>query len=118
MAAVRKSSQKQDMSLKKDLRAHFITKSTSKQLSPLLSIASGHQNSALLDFMDSSAFSSMSLVYDARKQYGVPFGGKFLSKFPSLTGHDFQTAYNTISLDELNLGMERKRVFDEKYEFK
>lgn len=40
----------------------------------------------------------MSLVYDARKQNGVPFGGKFLPKFPSLTGHDFQTAYNTVSL--------------------
>lgn len=40
----------------------------------------------------------MSLVYDARKQNGVPFGGKFLPKFPSLTGHDFQTTYNTVSL--------------------
>ena len=45
-------SQKQDMSLKQDLRTRFITKSTSKQLFPLLSIASGYQNSALLDFMD------------------------------------------------------------------
>ena len=47
-----KSSQKQDMSLKQDLRTRFITKSTSKQLFQLLSIASGYQNSAVLDFMD------------------------------------------------------------------
>lgn len=60
----------------------------------------------------------MSVVYDARKQNGVPFGGKFLPKFASLTGHNFQTAHSAISLDYMNLGTERKRVFDVKYEFK
>ena len=118
MAAVWKVFSSRIMSLKYDLRTRFITKSTSIQLFPLLSIASGHQNSVLLDFTDWSASNSMSLVYDARKQNGVPFGGKFLPKFASLSGHNFQTVDSTISSDYMNLKTERKQTFDVKNECK
>ena len=76
-----RSSQRQDMSLKQDLRTRFITKSTSEQLFPLLSIASGYQNSALLDFTDWSASTSKSLVYDARNKMAFHLAGNFFRNF-------------------------------------
>lgn len=52
MAAVRKVFPDAGYVTKTGLKDTVYHKSTSKQLFPLLSITSGHQNSALLDFMN------------------------------------------------------------------